>query len=222
MHLLCKKNAFVSIRTWFICIYLFVPGSFYHCLTALTRGWGGVLRDSDEWIFMVTFLLSPILCCFHRENQLPAPRPPHTAQPLPSLWWPWEDLTSVLHVAACWVVASWKSPSFSPVSLSLESVPTYRTAWDLVSVHITKAEKSLPPLCKNLHSLNSPFPVCSQDAAVFNMPAPHRAAAPKCVGLYGVWVERWLQRLRWLQCWEPEDLGCMFSGSFTPHCKSRS
>lgn len=153
MHLLCKKNAFVSIRTWFICIYLFVPGSFYHCLTALTRGWGGALRDSDEWIFMVTFLLSPILCCFHRENQLPALRPPHMGQPLPSLWWPWEDLTSELHVAACCVVVSWKTQVFLQWACIWSR--SRHTAWDLVSVHITQAEKSWPPLCKNPQNLKS-------------------------------------------------------------------
>lgn len=43
----------------------------------------------------------------------------------------------------------------------------------------------MPPHC----------PVCSQGASVFSVPARHGAVSQRHMGLYGVWVERWLPRL---------------------------
>lgn len=109
---------------------------------------------------MVKFFLSFILCCFCRENQLPALRPPHMAQPLPALQWPWEVLTSLIHLVFAIAVCSvMECPSFSLESLSLEPVPTHRMVLNLVSVHITQRkiltsslQKILIPYIQSIHT----------------------------------------------------------------------
>lgn len=164
MHPLCKKNAFVSIRTWFISVYLFVPGLFNHCLTALTRGWGRALSDFDEWIFITEFLLGPILGCFHREGQLPALRPPHTAQTLPRLQWPWEELTPVIYMALVIAVCSvMENPSFSSAGLSLATCG-WLEIWCLFTEHrqekLPRGPSLASPLCGKT-PLSQPLPAAA-------------------------------------------------------------
>lgn len=101
---------------------------------------------------MVKFFLSSILRCFCRENQLPALRPPHMAQPLPALQWPWEVLTSLIHlVLAIAVFSVMECPSFSLESLSLEPIPKHGMVLNLVSVRATQRKSltsSLQKICE--------------------------------------------------------------------------
>lgn len=65
------------------------------------------------------------------------------AQPLPALQWPWEVLTSLIHlVLAIAVFSVMECPSFSLESLSLEPIPTRGMVLNLVSVRATQ-RKSL-------------------------------------------------------------------------------
>lgn len=131
---------------------------------------------------MVKFFLSSILRCFCRENQLPALRPPHMAQPLPALQWPWEVLTSLIHlVLAIAVFSVMECPSFSLESLSLEPIPTHGMVLNLVPVRATQRKSltsSLQKICELI-----PY-ICSIHTDTYARSSiSHRLCLPKFPGV---------------------------------------